>query len=589
MRYHILACDYDGTLAEHGKVDKDTLAALERLLATGRKLVLVTGRELPELLQIFPEVHYFSHVVAENGALLYCPATREEKALAPAPDPVFIETARKRGVNPLAVGRVIVATWRPHETELLKVIQELGLELQIIFNKDAVMILPSGVNKATGLKAALTELGFSPHEAVGVGDAENDHAFLALCECSAAVANALPVVKEHADYVATKERGAGVAELIDELIASDLAPVAAKLERHNLLIGHDEKGAEVRLPAFGPNILIAGPSGSGKSTAATSFLERLADAHYQFCIIDPEGDYSELPAVTTLGNEKKGPTVEEVAKKLSASVDDMVVNLIGLPLSDRPPFFLSLLPQLQELRARFGRPHWVIIDEAHHLLPKDWEPGRAGLPHDWQRTVLITVHPDQVAQHSLQSVEHVIAVGKEAEKTIKQFQEAIEEPLSADLKPIVLEEGRVLLWSRTKKSAQRVKLVPSKIQHHRHLRKYAEGELPPEQSFTFHGPLGKLNLQARNLIQFMQMSDGVDDDTWTYHLQIGDYEKWFREKIKDEQLADEAKQLKQKSGLLPAEGRKTLRAAIERRYTLPARPPLPLPGTAAETKKDAVK
>ena len=110
--------------------------------------------------------------------------------------------------------------------------------------------------------------------------------------------------------------------------------------------------AEVRLPAYGPNILIAGPSGSGKSTAATSFLEQLNQAHYQFCIIDPEGDYDQLPGVASLGTEKKGPTVEEVSKKLTASMDDMVINLIGLPLGDRPPFFLSLLPQLQE----FGRP-----------------------------------------------------------------------------------------------------------------------------------------------------------------------------------------------------------------------------------------
>ena len=48
----------------------------------------------------------------------------------------------------------------------------------MIFNKGAVMILPSGVNKATGLAAALEELGLSPHNVVGVGDAENDHAFL---------------------------------------------------------------------------------------------------------------------------------------------------------------------------------------------------------------------------------------------------------------------------------------------------------------------------------------------------------------------------------------------------------------------------
>jgi HAD superfamily hydrolase (TIGR01484 family) len=95
-------------------------------------------------------------------------------------------------VAPLSVGRAIVATWRPHENAVLETIRDQGLELQVIFNKDAVMVLPSGVNKATGLAVALHDHGFSPHEAVGIGDAENDHAFLTLCECAVAVDNALP-------------------------------------------------------------------------------------------------------------------------------------------------------------------------------------------------------------------------------------------------------------------------------------------------------------------------------------------------------------------------------------------------------------
>src|ERR1019366_6327694 len=195
MRYHVLACDYDGTLATDGRVGPATVKALERLLATGRKLVLVTGRELDQLLDIFPEIHFFASLVAENGALLYDPASKAEKVLCKAPPEAFVSTLRARGVAPISVGRVIVATWRPHEAAVLDTIRELGLEMQVIFNKDAVMVLPSGVNKATGLSAALAQLGYSAHETVGVGDAENDHALLGLCECGAAVANALPGLK----------------------------------------------------------------------------------------------------------------------------------------------------------------------------------------------------------------------------------------------------------------------------------------------------------------------------------------------------------------------------------------------------------
>lgn len=223
MRYYALATDYDGTLAAEGRVDEGTLEALERLRNSGRRLILVTGREMNDLLRVFPQIDLFERVVAENGALLYRPATRETKRLAEAPPERFSEALRDRGVAPLSVGEVVVATWTPHEKTVLDVIRELGLELQVIFNKGAVMVLPSGVNKATGLTAALEELGLSPHNTVGVGDAENDHAFLSLCECSVAVANALPALKEQADWVTEGSRGAGVTELIDRLLAGDLA------------------------------------------------------------------------------------------------------------------------------------------------------------------------------------------------------------------------------------------------------------------------------------------------------------------------------------------------------------------------------
>jgi hydroxymethylpyrimidine pyrophosphatase-like HAD family hydrolase len=221
MRYLAMACDYDGTLAHHGRVEASTIAALERVRASGRKLLLVTGRQLDDLRSVFVELDLFERVVAENGALLYDPRTQREQAIAEPPPPAFAEALRRRYV-PLSVGRVIVATWEPHEREVLETIRDLGLELHVIFNKGAVMVLPAGVSKASGLAAALTELGLSAHNVVGVGDAENDHAFLSSCECAVAVANALPTIKERADVVTKGEAGAGVEELAAELVANDL-------------------------------------------------------------------------------------------------------------------------------------------------------------------------------------------------------------------------------------------------------------------------------------------------------------------------------------------------------------------------------
>src|SRR5262249_12541301 len=199
---------------------------------------------------------------------------------------------------PVSVGRVIVATWHPHETAVLAAIRDLGLELEIIFNKGAVMVLPAGVNKATGLKSALDEMGLSSHNAVGVGDAENDHAFLSLCACGVAVVNALPMLKERADWVTAGDHGAGVAELIDRLVETDLADLEPRLTRHHVLVGTAAGGTEVKVTPYDTYLLLSGTSGSGKSTVATALMERFAEHKYQFCVIDPEGDYEGFEIAT---------------------------------------------------------------------------------------------------------------------------------------------------------------------------------------------------------------------------------------------------------------------------------------------------
>jgi len=222
VRFLAFATDYDGTLATDGAVDRETVAALRRLGATGRKQILVTGRQLNDLLHVFPDAALFDAVVAENGAVLYRPASRETRLLAPSPPSQFVEALRRRGVAPLWTGQVVVATVQPNETVVMDVIRELGLDLQVILNKGSVMVLPASVDKATGLRAALDELAIPPQSVVGIGDAENDQAFLATCGCGVAVANALDTLKAGATHVTRGQAGAGVREIIDSMIAGDL-------------------------------------------------------------------------------------------------------------------------------------------------------------------------------------------------------------------------------------------------------------------------------------------------------------------------------------------------------------------------------
>lgn len=190
------------------------------------------------------------------------------------------------------------------------VLWDLGLEAQVIANRTAVMVLPAGINKATGLQHALRKLGLSRHEIVGTGDAENDPSFLEFCDCAVAVGNAVPSLKAAATHVTAAENGNGVIELIDALIANDLRRLEGSLQRHDIPFGKRPDGTAVQLPPYGHNVLVAGPSGSGKSTFTAAIVERLIERDYQVCIVDPEGDYGTLPDVVALGNHWRTPSIQ---------------------------------------------------------------------------------------------------------------------------------------------------------------------------------------------------------------------------------------------------------------------------------------
>src|SRR3984893_16653236 len=369
MYFVALATDYDGTIAEDGVVAEATLEALRELKESGRNLLLATGRQLPDLKKVLPEIALFNLIVAENGGVLLDPKTGEETLLAAEPPQAFLDRLQAREV-PVSVGRCIVATWEPHQNALLEAIRELGLEVQIIFNKGAVMVLPAGVSKASGLEAALALLKLSPHNVVGIGDAENDHSFLRYCGCAVAVGNALPLLKESANFVTEEPRGAGVAALARRMIVDDLAGLSEGLSRQAVELALDEAGAPIEISPRGGSLLIAGMSGGGKSTVATGLLERFLEGGFQFCVIDPEGDYAELENTVSLGDAKHEPRLEEAVALLRHPKENLVVNLLGVHVDDRPRYFAKLFPQLCLLRAETARPHWMLIDEAHHMMPR---------------------------------------------------------------------------------------------------------------------------------------------------------------------------------------------------------------------------
>ena len=570
MHYLALATDYDGTIAHDGVVDETTIAALERLRAGARRLILVTGRELPDLRLAMPRLDLFDLVVAENGALLYDPANHEERPLAEPPPPRFAERLRELGVEPLSVGRVIVASWEPNESKVLAAIRDLELELQITFNKGAVMVLPGGVNKATGLRVALDRLELSPLNCIGVGDAENDLAFLDLCGLPVAVANALPTVKEHAALVTEGVRGAGVSELIDRLLATDLVELdrAAGPDgaRGRAALALDEAGKPVIYAPQRTSLLLTGLSGGGKSTLTLGLLERIAAAGFQWCVLDPEGDYEGIDGAVTEGSAETAPEPAQLLDLLRKTSNGVVANMLAVPLADRPSFLARLLPQLLALRATVGRPHVVIVDEAHHMLPRDWDPGGAAVPADLEGFLFVTTHPDQLSRRVLGCVDRLLVVGREAGDAVRAFCQARDMPLPEAVPEVAT--GTVLVLDPVQGQLRELRSIPGTGDRRRHRRKYAEGRLGKDTSFYFRGPDGKLNLRAHNLILFVDLADGVDEATWQWHRQNGDYSRWLRDCVKDGDLAGEIAAIEQDADA-PAEARRRVRAAVEQRYTAP--------------------
>lgn len=560
MYFRALATDYDGTIAEHGAVPPDTVEALRRLGQSGRRLILVTGRELEDLRRVLPDLGLFDRIVAENGGVLYDPATTRLRMLAPPPPFSLVELLMRRRIEPISVGHTIVATWVPHEMAVLQAIEELGLDFKITFNKGAVMVMPHGIDKASGLAEALHDLRLSRLNVVGVGDAENDGAFLAACGCSAAVANALDTVKQRCDLRLPGSHGAGVIELVARILQEDagLAPVA----RHGLLLGRTRSGDPIHL---GPGrvLLVTGGSGTGKSTFTTLLAERMVAQGAEFCIIDPEGDYDTLEGAVAVGRDDGLPSDTDILALLERAGINLVLGLQGADAPRRRERVRRLLPALARLREDIGRPHWLIVDEVHQFLPCG---GEADLPA-LGSAILVTVDPEWIAGAALAQVDAVVAFGNAAAAQIKAVarERGLAMPVTPPHGPA---EG--LFWKADAPAQVHVLIVDAPRQiHHRHRGKYAIGDVGEIHAFVFRNPSGHSLGRAVNLAEFVRLAADVGDEVWDRHLRGGDYTAWFFDVIRDEDLGQRAMALADRA--VPAcESRARIIAAIRERYSVPA-------------------
>lgn len=415
MRYVVLAAGFDGTLARDGRCDERCIDALRELSATGRKLILVTGRELRRLLEIFPEARIFDYIVAENGAVLHRTATRQSEILGQAPPEILLQELRRRDIEPLSVGSSIITTSAAHIEQAREALRKLKLHLdfELVINDDTLLILPPGIDKATGVDEALRELGVSRHNLVAIGNAENDLPLFASAEHAVAVSNAADTVKKAADRVTEGEYCDGFLELARDLVASDLAMAAP---RRRMVLGRGEDQNEITLAPYQDSLLVSGQDEAARTMICNRLLEQLMEEGYQCCIIG--ADRSTPPAssrgafvkMSGWGDAHEAPRLTDILLALEQPTQSIEINLAALPPETRPVFIDALLLQLQALHDRAGRPHCILIHHAHRFLTGS--QAATAIRRLSEVTMIYSSNePEQLPPEVLEGVKVVISTG----------------------------------------------------------------------------------------------------------------------------------------------------------------------------------
>jgi hydroxymethylpyrimidine pyrophosphatase-like HAD family hydrolase len=537
-----LAVDYDGTLTDGGPPGAAVLQALADARARGVAIVLVTGRILSELRAEMPDADaVFDAIVGENGAVLAIGGV--DRILAPMVAPALDDVLRRRGIG-FRRGQAILAAWSHDATAVFEAIGAVGLEDHIIHNRGAIMVVPPGVTKGSGVVQALAALGISPHCAVGVGDAENDHSLLDTCELGAAVANAIPSLLAHADIRLRGRSGDGIIELLN---GPPFIGGPVRSHRWRLALGTFDDGTAATIPASQVRVVVRGESGSGKSYLAGLLCEQLIAGGYSVGIIDPEGDYlplADLPGTIAFGGSNRLPTPPELARFLRHHLGSIVIDLSGLSDVDRRSYQRELIPQLTSLREDDGLPHWLFVDECH--LPS--EDDRTA----WQR---LLEGPRELCLITYQTESLSKAVVDAADVLIRTL------PPSAQGHQLLIERAPGLAEPRVVTVQQRA------ISHVRHWHKYVHSLLPPHHRFRFRRPNGSVVGEASNVEDFARQLATLDLEVVRHHVSCGDFSRWLADVLQDHELALTIRTAERSHGAATSDAvRATILAAVRRRY-----------------------
>jgi hydroxymethylpyrimidine pyrophosphatase-like HAD family hydrolase len=596
VRFRILALDFDGTIAFDGRLDPEVAVVLAELRAAGRTLVLVTGRILGDLRCRLGSLRAFDAVVAEDGAVVAFPRSGSSRRLAPPPPPALLAALRARRL-PFLAGQCLVECDADLAPAVLELVRELELPLVIHFNRGRMMVLSQATSKATGLKEALRTLRLSAHDALAIGDAENDHQLLETCEFGVAVAWGSVALQRAADHVLA---GAGPPDVAAWLRAELRTPtqLLPALERHRLLLGRLADGRDAYLHVRGRNLLITGDPLSGKSWLAGLLAEQLVLQGYSLCVVDPEGDYGELgvlPGMRVLGGDDPLPSARDLARLFAYPDAGAVIDLSRRAMVEKPAYVSWLFAQLADLRRRTGLPHRVVVDEAHAFLHERAEVARLGL--ELGGFTLVSYQASRL-HAALRASCQVVLVTRETDAhevaALRALCPGQEDGAAWDEVLGALEVDQAVLLPSAEEAGGRFlrfRLAPRLTRHVRHEHKYLDAPLAEPLAFRF-APSPRLGARsARSLREFTDVLECAQVSEIHGHIERGDFSAWVRDVFRDRALAERLAELEElyRLGRLP-DVNGALIHAVHERYRLDAEPEsAPVGGAVPETVPETVR
>jgi len=571
MKFGVLALDYDGTIAQEGVLDAAVKAAILEARARGIVVVLVTGRILSDLRKAAGDLEFVDAVVAENGAVLAFP-NGQIRLIGHLPSQIFLDELRRRRIEFMA-GQCIVETDAAWAPQILEVIRQLELPLVLLFNRSRLMILPQAISKGTGLREALHALRLSAHNAIAIGDAENDHDLLAACEISVAVSWGSPALQREADEILQGDGPRAVAAFIQRASQEMKLPLG-RSDRHQMALGAAEDGCPIALAVHGRDFLVVGDPQSGKSWANGLACEQMILQGYCVCLIDPEGDYGtleSLPGVVVLGGEEQPPEIPEVARALQHFDLSVVVDLSRILYEDKVRYLNALLPMLASLRRSTGLPHRIVIDEAHYFLRES--NVKQLLDMELGAYTLVTYRPSDLHPDLRKGIEAVIVKrlthAQEVQALLTMVgNKGVEQEWTRTLGALADDEAALLPGiDEAEGKLRRFKLAPRLTPHVRHKTKYLDLQLVGGQEFVFTDNGNPVGPPARSLKQFVLSLPNIPTTSLEGHTRRGDFSRWIDRVFHDHRLASDVRKVEQRYRLGHLDDvRQSMTRLIEDRY-----------------------